>query len=149
MIKITMVHFLVFIECTGRVLGRVCEPLYIIGWSKSFFWNRSAQTVHFAPFLFTKLLQFSSILGLSGVNHSREVKPKHLNQVHIWTLFWAASESGFSSAKVVFVDFLLFFGSLSCCITQIKCRHLCRKLNWTVRNFLCLFIVLWADDRQL
>ncbi len=107
-------------------VGQVCEPLYFMpGWSKSFFWRRPAQTVHFASYLFTKLLEFSYILGMSGVNRSFEVMLKHLNLVQNFVL--GCSRCIFFCLKpFFFADFLLFFGSLSCCITQLKCTHLCR-----------------------
>lgn len=71
----------------------------------------------------TSVQQYSGIVWCESLSRGQAKASQsgpHLNSV------LGPSESGFSSAKVVFVDFLLFFGSLSCCITQIKCRHLCR-----------------------
>lgn len=78
---------------------KVCEPLDLItGWP-SFGINNLKQTFplvadqtwtevrrNFGPFLFTKLLKFSNILGISSVNHSLEVMSQHLNQFEVRTL---------------------------------------------------------------
>ncbi len=55
-----------------------------------------------------------------------KVIPQHLNQIWVWTLTWPLQNIFISppQKKIVFLshsegDFLVCFGSLSCCITQV------------------------------
>jgi hypothetical protein len=70
---------------------KVCETLDLITGRPSFGNNNLNQTfsvvvdqtcttvrVNFGPLLYKKLFQFSSILGMSGVNSSLGVMPQHL-----------------------------------------------------------------------
>ena len=71
---------------------------------------------NFGAFLFTKLFQFSKILGVSRVNCSLNVMPQNLNGLRsgLWL--------GHSKTQIIFLLkpfccwFTSCFGSLSCCI---------------------------------
>lgn len=120
-----MIHFHVFTEHNVSIHSRQWKKYLKLNWltliwqpwpppdvSRNAVLTCTTVWMNFAPFIFTKLLQFSSILDLSGLYHFLEVMPKHLSLVE------DSRRNIFLYWRCFFVDLHQYFESLSCPVTS-------------------------------
>lgn len=152
----TIIHFHVFIErtvCTFTVQGwRSMWTLVFHAWLVQIFLLE--QTCTNSPFCTISVHKTPGVQQYSGDVWSESLSRGHAKTSqsgpHLNFVLGRSRKCIFFYLKLFFVDFLLFFGLLHHppSVVIFAGRPLLERLK-TMLHFLCLFILLWTDDRQL
>lgn len=127
----TIIHVHVFIEstvCTFTVQGwKSMWTLVFHAWLVQIFVLEKTCTN--SPFCTISVHKTAWVQQYSGdvwSGHAKGHAKASQSSPHLNFVLGCSRRCIFFCLELFFVDFFLFFGSLSCCTTQLKCTHLCR-----------------------